>query len=266
MNDRLFELASLGPRAWPKIAWPIEDFASELEKRELADLDPERIADVYLAWACARGDPAALAAFDERFGKDLRMFASQTGLPTDLAEDVIQDVRRVLFVGQDGEPPRIGQFVGRGELRGWLRVTMVRQAIDASKRVRARHKIETAPLDMLAAPVLDLDSELTMARHRDDFGAAFAEALEALTPRERALLRCRYLDGLTEDEVASMYAVHRVTVARWVGRALARVLRETRRGLERRLSLRTDDVTSLIRLLRTQLPFSLRRGLGGDKP
>src|SRR5262249_20582054 len=109
-------------------------------------------------------------------------------------------------------------------------------------------------------------SELTLARYRGEFHAAFAEALEALAPRERALLRMRYIDDLTEDEVASFYDVHRVTVARWVARALARLLQGTRRGLSTRLSLRTDDVTSPMRLLRSRLQLSLRRALGEGKP
>ncbi|HKA87074.1 MAG TPA: sigma-70 family RNA polymerase sigma factor [Haliangiales bacterium] len=265
MTPRLLELASAGPRAWPRISWPVADFASELEARGVADLEPERVAELYLAWACAHRDPAAHAAFEERYGKDLKAFASRAGLPPDLVDDAVQDVRRALFVGQDDEPPRIAQFVGRGELRAWLRVTVVRHAVLTSKRARARQKVETEPLEEFAMPALDIEAELTLARCRDEFHASFAEALEALAPRERALLRYRYVDGLTEDEVASIYEVHRVTVARWVARALARLLHETRRGLTRRLSLGTDDVASLLRLLRNRLPFTLRRALGGEK-
>jgi RNA polymerase sigma-70 factor (ECF subfamily) len=266
VSQDLLEVASAGPRAWPKVRWPVAEFAAELAARGLADLTPERIADVYLAWACAHGDPAALAAFDERFGGDLTFFASQARLPPSLIDDVVQDIRRVLFVGQDEQRPRISQFVGKGDLRGWLRVTMVRQAILAGKRVRARREIpETEPLEKIAAPALDLDSELTRAQCRDEFRAAFAEALAALSPRERSLLRYRYLDGLSEEEVASIYDVHRVTVARWAARALARVLHETRRGLAQRLAIRTDDVASVLRVLRHQLPVTLQRALGGTK-
>jgi RNA polymerase sigma-70 factor, ECF subfamily len=265
VTDRLLELASLGRSAWPEIAWPVADFAAELERRGLADLPAERIADVYLAWACAHADRAALAAFEERFGKDLASFAAKARLPPDLVDDVLQDVRRTIFVGHDDAPPRILQFAGRAELRSWLSVTTVRQAILAAKRLRARRELPGAePLEELAVPALDLEGELTRAHCRDEFRAAFAEALAALTPRDRALLRYRYVDGLTEEEVASVYAVHRVTVARWAARALALLLRDTRRGLGRRLSMRTDDAASVIRALRSQLSFTLRRALGGD--
>jgi len=266
VTDRLLEVAGVGRHAWPKVAWSADDFASELEKRGLDDLPPERAADVYLAWACAHGDAVAIAAFDERFGGDLLAFASRAGLPAALVDDVLQDVRSTLFVAKEGEPPRIAQYTGRGELRGWLRVTVVRQAILTSKRLRARRElVDSEPLEKLATPLLDLDSELTRMRARDEFRAAFAEALAGLTERERAVLRSRYLDGLTEEELATIYDVHRVTIARWVARALAGVLRETRRGLADRLRMRPDDVNSLIGVLRTQLPFTLRRVLDGDK-
>src|SRR5262249_27074802 len=190
VTDRLLELAGVGRRAWPKVAWSADEFAAELEKRGLGDLPAERAADVYLAWACARGDAAALAAFDERFGADLLGLASRAGLPPALVDDVLQDVRSTLFVAKEGEPPRIAQYTGRGELRGWLRVTAVRQAILTSKRLRARRELADAePLEKLATPLLDLDSELTRVRARDEFRAAFAEALAGLTERERAVLR-----------------------------------------------------------------------------
>jgi len=266
VTERLLELAGVGRRAWPELTWPVDEFAAEIEKRGLEDLPEERVADVYLAWACARGHAAALAAFEERYGQDMFAFASRAGLPAALVDDVVQDVRRALFVAKGNEPPRIAQFAGRGDLRGWLRVTIVRQAVLTSKRLRAlREHPDSEPLEALAAPVVDLDAELTRVRARDEFRAAFAEALAALTDRERALIRYRYIDGLTEDEVASLYDVHRVTVARWVARALARVLRETRSGLARRLAMRTDEVHSLIGVLRTQLPLTLRRALGDDE-
>jgi RNA polymerase sigma-70 factor (ECF subfamily) len=267
VTDGLLELASVGARAWPKLGWTAAEFAAELERRGLCDLPAERAADVYLAWSCARSDPAALAAFDQRFGRELVAFANRARLPPAAVDDVVQEVRRTLFVAQDGAPPRIAQFVGRGELRGWLRVTVVRQAILTGKRMRSRRELPDAePLEALAAPAFDLDSELTRAACRDEFRAAFAEALAALTPRQRALLRYRYIDGLTEDEVASLHDVHRVTVARWVAGALAQVLQATRRGLAERLVLRENDVDSVIGVLRHQLPFTLGRALAGDKP
>src|SRR5262249_15106837 len=134
VSERLLELAAEGPRAWPKIAWPAAELAAELERRGLTDLLPERVAEVYLASAAARGDAAAVAAFDERYGKDLVVFASKARLPDDLVEEVVQDVRAHLLVGRTDRPAQLVQFAGRGELRSWLQVTTVRQAILTAKR------------------------------------------------------------------------------------------------------------------------------------
>src|ERR1051325_7399436 len=127
VNQRLLELAGIGRRAWPERGWPESDFAAEIERRGLTDLEEDRVGDVYLAWACAHGDAAALAAFEDRYGRDMVAFAGRAGLPPAFVDDVVQDVRRALFVAKGDEPPRIVQFSGRGDLRGWLRVTIVRQ-------------------------------------------------------------------------------------------------------------------------------------------
>src|SRR5262249_61792777 len=93
VTERLLELAGIGRRAWPDLAWPVEEFAAEIEKRglaDVADLDEERVADVYLAWACAHGDAAALAAFEERHGKDMVAFPGRAGRPPAFVDDVVQ--------------------------------------------------------------------------------------------------------------------------------------------------------------------------------
>jgi hypothetical protein len=39
-----------------------------------------------------------------------------------------------LLVGSDGEPPRIGEYAGRGALQGWLRISAVRVALRLSRK------------------------------------------------------------------------------------------------------------------------------------
>jgi RNA polymerase sigma-70 factor (ECF subfamily) len=261
VDAELAALAAAGRAAWPRIAWPADEFAAELVRRRVSAGSAERAADLYLAWACARGDPAALAAFEERHGRELAAFATLARIPASLVDDVAQEARHRLLVGQPGMPPRIAQYAGRGDLRAWLKVAVARQAIDLVRRTR-REVRDDAALEALAAPALDLETALTRARCHDELRAAFAAALAGLAQRERALLRYRYVDGLSEDEVARIYQAHRVSVARWVARARGHLLEETRRGLAARMGLTSGEVTSVIRAVRSQLGVSLRRALG----
>jgi RNA polymerase sigma-70 factor (ECF subfamily) len=85
--------------------------------------------------------------------------------------------------------------------------------------------------------------------------AAFLEALGELERRERTALRMHLLDGLTVDEVAPVFQIHRATAARWIAAARDRLLSIARRKLEARLALDRGEVDSLIRLARSRLDF-----------
>jgi len=85
------------------------------------------------------------------------------------------------------------------------------------------------------------------------FRAAFLATLGELERRERTVLRLHLLDGLTIDEIAPMYEVHRATIARWIGAAKQTVLDRTRRRLMHDLRLDAAEVDSLIRLVQSRI-------------
>jgi RNA polymerase sigma-70 factor (ECF subfamily) len=96
---------------------------------------------------------------------------------------------------------------------------------------------------------------------REQFRAAFGEAVASLTARERTLLRQHYVDRLGPGELGPLYGVHRTTALRWLEDASATLVRATRRLLSSRLRASPDDVDSLMRALGSQLDLSLRRVL-----
>jgi hypothetical protein len=83
-----------------------------------------------------------------------------------------------------------------------------------------------------------------------------------LPPRERLLLRQRYLDSLTLDEVAALHGVHRITVMRWLARIEKALMRDIRKNLVARLGLETAEVENLVDDARSRLDISLRGLLG----
>jgi RNA polymerase sigma-70 factor, ECF subfamily len=104
------------------------------------------------------------------------------------------------------------------------------------------------------------------ARCRDELRAAFAEALAALSVRERTLLCAHYLDGMTVDDLGRLHGVHRATAARWLDSARGHVLRGVRRHLRHALGLDRRELASAVGLVRSRLDLSLSRLLRGARP
>ncbi|KYF71502.1 hypothetical protein BE15_36485 [Sorangium cellulosum] len=219
--------------------------------------------DLYLACGAARGDPAALAhvgaILEEEMNKALRRFAGAS----DLLDDVRQTVREHLFVGR-ARPPTIGQYGGRGSLRGFLRVITTRTCLNALTRAGGdarRHAHDDGLLAALPSPLQDPEISLLRKTYKSEFDQAFAEAVAELEPRQRTLLRQHYIDGLRPGEMSVLYDVHRTTVLRWLQQIQAELLRGTRRALQRRLGGAPEEIESILRMLASQLNVSLHRYL-----
>jgi RNA polymerase sigma-70 factor (ECF subfamily) len=258
--DRVVEAARA---AWPDIALDDATFLAHLAERAGEPTADSLVrlpaADLYLACACARGIPVALRAFDDQFVGAIDPALRHAGLFPDLFDEVKQRLRIKLFTSADGHAPRILDYLGRGNLRGWLRIVAVREALNTlrgDKRALAGGLSEV-PL-VTDDPVLDH----LKTRYRGEFRDAIAEAAGTLEPRERNLLRQYYLDGLTYDVLARMYRVHLATVARWVDKAREALLASTRRVLVTRMNIPRDELDSILRLIESQLEVSARDLLG----
>jgi RNA polymerase sigma-70 factor (ECF subfamily) len=106
-------------------------------------------------------------------------------------------------------------------------------------------------------PAIRLAKEL----HRRDLSQAIGEAMAALSPRDRTILRHHVLDDLSSEQVGVLYGVHRVTVRRWLNRIRDELLSGTRKALARRLGLTPGEADSLMRLVQSQVDVSLERFL-----
>ena len=63
-------------------------------------------------------------------GSAIDAAGASTRSPPQLVEEVKQVLRVQLLVARDGKPPGIGGYKGKGPLRGWLRITATREAVD----------------------------------------------------------------------------------------------------------------------------------------
>jgi RNA polymerase sigma-70 factor (ECF subfamily) len=269
----LSDLVTAAAAAWPGVRLPPAVFHSYLTARLGEELEPPPSAEVaaalWLACACARGDAAALRAFDSTYLPHLARVVARTRLPADQVDDVIQELRHKLLVARpDGRPPRITEYGGRGDFGGWLRVTATREAL---KKIRGRRPGEgsvEAEDALLAARAAGDDPELSYLKelYRGVFRQSFAAALGSLDAREKNLLRQHFVDGLSIDDLAPMYDVHRATCARWIQRAREHLWDETRRQFMTRAKVGARECESVLRLVQSKLQITLGPLLARSAP
>jgi hypothetical protein len=101
----------------------------------------------------------AIRAVETRYFPDIDAALGKMGLASDRAAEVKQGLRKLLFVGEDGAPPRISEYRGSGDLRAWLRVTAMRAAL----KLLRKHGRETSTDDaILEARSSEDDPELAL--------------------------------------------------------------------------------------------------------
>lgn len=258
-------------QTWASAWLAPEEFAGELAARVNRDpnslddfLTHLRGADLYLACACAHGVKGALETFEQTYGGEILRSATRFEKPATSAEDLGQMLREKLFLSHAGGPPKIASYVGKGHLLNWLRVTMTRAFIDST---RSHAEPPSAPLadEILAAlPGSDSDPELELLKrqHTAQFRAAFAEAVDALDPTDRHILRLHAKEHLSIDQIAAVHGIHRATAARRFVRVKEALLVATRAALGRRLGVSAGELDSILGLIASRLDASVERLLG----
>jgi RNA polymerase sigma-70 factor, ECF subfamily len=248
--------------AWPGVVQEPARFLPYLAARLPDGMSVEdglgalRVTDLYLACACASAHGPALAAFEASCMGVVDVALARMDLPRDAVDEVKQIVRRLLLVA-DGRQPRIVEYAGRGDLRGWIRVTAAREALRLIRRSRTEVPVEADELERSVPTTDDPALQYLKDVYRAEFKAAFGEAMASLSDRERNLLGHQFVDGLTLDEIAVLYRVHRATIARWIARARAHVLRRTQAALRTRLRVEPAQMESIMRLIESRLDVSL---------
>jgi RNA polymerase sigma-70 factor (ECF subfamily) len=218
-------------------------------------------ADLYLACACAQGEPRALHAFDQHILQRVPPRLGQLSQTT--VEDVLQELRQRLLLGRGDIPPRIADYSGRGPLLAWVRIIAARIVGELAHQ-QGRQVLFDEPPEVLTRMLSSNDPERELLREdsRQALAEALRKALTVLPERERALLRLHHLHGLTMDRLAAMYGESRSSVARHVAQARERLLELTRQELSSRLKLAGVEVESLLGLVQSRLDLSLRQPMG----
>jgi RNA polymerase sigma-70 factor (ECF subfamily) len=242
--------------AWPGVELSEGAFAQRLAQLASPEQPPaEHAAEVYLALACANGDPAALAAFEAAFSGVIAQTVARVDASATFRDEVTQVLRQKLFVALDDEqPPKILQYAGRAPLRSWLRVAAKRTALNL--RDTARHDAPAeagdgtdAAMAGSAAPEL----AYMKALYKDRFEAATRDALRALVPRQRTLLRLHLGERMTLMQLGAAFDVSHATAKRWLEAARDTLVVAVRRALVGHDALSPSEFESVAALVRSQL-------------
>jgi RNA polymerase sigma-70 factor (ECF subfamily) len=250
-----------GRAAWPSVELAEDVFTSHVRSKlapdaGAADVERRDVAALYLACACARGVPAALAELDRHVLSLVPDFLARIQGSSALADEVRQMLREKLLVGSDGESPRIATYGGEGPLAAWVRVAAVRTALNLLEKMDERVGHDSAALDRARAATTP-EQEVVGADQRALFREVLEQAVSALPAEQRTALRLHFVEGLTGDEIGERLGISRATVVRWLSTAKSFLLRETKRLVTDRLKLSPADAESFIANARSRLDLSL---------
>lgn len=248
----------------PTITLDADRFAAHLGARvgseddiaaALADI---HAGDLFVACAALAGDAAATSAIDRCAAIEVRAALRNIDASPAFADEVRSLLLERLLVGEGDAGPKLASYSGLGPLSAWIRVAAMRTGISRKRKDRREVALADEDLNALVDRAPDAETVLLRGRYKDDFQAAFAEAVTALSPRDRNLLRLYYADGMRLDKLGAVYRVNASTVSRWIARAREIVLEKTRASLGARLRLDSAQLESLLGLAQ-----SLDASLGG---
>lgn len=196
------------------------------------------LEDLALACACSEGIETAWEFFIAEFRSELRSAArailrvsgsGDASRAEELADSLYAELYGVRSAGGGRRKSLFEYFHGRSKLSTWLHAVLAQRHVDllriGGKMISLDAGREDAAPRELAqrtdcAPA-DPDREKYLRR----LDSALSMALADLTPRERMILACYYMDQLTLAEIGRMLREHESTVSRQLDRA-RRTLRE----------------------------------------
>ena len=174
--------------------------------------------DQALAAAAARGNQQAFTAIVERYRRYIYAIAYRIVLGEEDALDVTQNVYLQLA-------RKIGDYDGRGSLKGWLAAITVRQALDHLRRPgRVERPTEPAELEALAGPCPAGEwGEARESLEREEQRRAVTAAMAGLSPQQRAIFALRFMEDLGPKEIGERLGLPPSQVRSQLTKAVARI-------------------------------------------
>lgn len=255
---------------WPGLSVAPSEFAEFLlhrigGKSSGSALKSLRVTDVYLAFACGRQDPQALAAFDRSVMPQLEKTMARLGPSGWQQGDAAQLLRIKLFTAQGSEPPAVMSYSGSGSLVHWARAVATRMLLDLKRKDDKADPLTDSLEQRLRAQVPGADEQTIAAELGPLVQASLKRALKALSAEQRAVLKLHFVDGLSFEQIGRLQRVHRATALRRVSAAHEACFDFVRDELAATLHLKPWQLQSLINAARSHIEVSLSPLLSKSK-
>lgn len=257
-------------RQWPSLGVTEAEFvgriASVLESASPSPvaLTTIRPTEQMLVAACLEQRPGAMVAL-ERYAFELLPSVAQRFASVLTADELVQRVRTKLLTPPPGESPLLARFTGVTSLGRWIRIVAVRLGLDAARSSQRRQAREHTLPDAL--PQRDPEFYWMRQLYTENFERILSENLLALPVRDRNLLKAQVVHGMSLEEMARVWSVHRATVARWLRAARLGLLGSVRDGLQVQAGLSESEVDSVLNLIRSGVSEGvIARGLVSRDP
>lgn len=211
-------------------------------------LDSERL----LARKCQQGDTEALAQLRDNCHTALLNILISRGATHTEANDLLADLWADCVAGNEERPSLLEKFSGRCTLHGWLATVATNRLIDLKRQHQRRPQVTPAREDGESTSFLArLPSPSTPEKESglvDLLRGCLQRAFSACGAEGLLMLRLVYLHGLSQRDLARMWACHESTISRVLSQAMADIEKNTMQALKQSdagLDLRWDDFVEL---------------------
>jgi len=250
------DLVAAARAAWPALTLDPEAFLHTLVRSATQHgVAPAKLhaADLYLAQACAAGDPEAIAIFDRDWLARVPQFLTRHPA-IGHADEVRQQLRVRLLVPADGREPRIATYSGHSPLSGWLRVVTLRQA---SNLLRGTRREAALPDGLEQRTTETPELRVLDASYHQAFRGAFRRAFAGLAAPQRMILKLHHIDGVTVRKLAPILDVSAATAGRRLLAAQAALRGRVLEEMSTAVAVPERELASVVRALVGRLEISM---------
>lgn len=179
------------------------------------------LADLYVACAVEAGVAGAVEAMLAVHGDALRRMLTARHVTAAQAAEAVDGLGGMLFLVSAGSPFRtaLGGYDGRGSLRAWLAVLLLRSALREGRVARERQDVAVPPASRAVDPADVVAAQESAAR----IGAELRRAWNDLPARHRIAVAMRYVHGSSGTAIAKVLGIGQPRVSRLVDAAIARL-------------------------------------------
>lgn len=223
-------------------------------------------ADLMLVAGCLSGNAQALTLARQWLVEALSGSLAKLRVPMAARSELESQLASELFTTAERPSPKLLEYGARGPLKAWLSVIATRAGLMVLRRQKSEVPLDDDALLGAEASGNDPELEAMKARYRGEFSAAFRDAVRGLSAKNRRLLRQHYLDGVTTEQLAGLFNVHRATAVRWLADARESLLSGTRDALVQRLGIARHEADGVLGLIQSQMHFSMPLFLSAAEP